>query len=122
MCTTIRAEGVTHALFSRGPWRGRNHPEIEDDAGREAAYHAGLRRALEAGEAVLRKAGSAFDAVTEAVCALEDEPLFNAGRGAVFTDHGEQEMDAAVMDGRDRRAGTVASIFGPKTRFVLLVR
>jgi len=52
--------------------------------------------------------------VTAAVCALEDEPLFNAGRGAVFTDHGEQEMDAAIMDGRDRRAGTVASIFGPK--------
>ncbi len=81
---------------------------------KEAAYHAGLRRALEAGEAVLKDGGSALDAVTVAVCALEDEPLFNAGRGAVFTDHGEQEMDAAVMDGRDRKAGTVASIFGPK--------
>ncbi|MBB4123702.1 isoaspartyl peptidase/L-asparaginase family protein [Martelella radicis] len=81
---------------------------------KEAAYHAGLRRALEAGEAVLKDGGAALDAVTAAVCALEDEPLFNAGRGAVFTDHGEQEMDAAVMDGRDRKAGTVASIFGPK--------
>lgn len=81
---------------------------------KEAAYHQGLRRALDAGEAILRDGGSALDAVTAAVCALEDEPLFNAGRGAVFTDQGEQEMDAAVMDGRDRRAGSVASIFGPK--------
>ena len=83
-------------------------------AEKEAAYHAGLRRALEAGESVLRNGGSALDAVTAAVCALEDEPLFNAGRGAVFTDQGQQEMDAAVMDGRDRKAGAVASIFGPK--------
>jgi beta-aspartyl-peptidase (threonine type) len=52
--------------------------------------------------------------VTRAVCALEDDPLFNAGRGAVFTRAGTQEMDAAVMDGRDRRAGAVAGIFGPK--------
>lgn len=81
---------------------------------KEEAYKAGLRTALEAGEAVLRAGGSALDAVTAAVCALEDEPLFNAGRGAVFTTAGKQEMDAAVMDGRDRNTGTVASIFGPK--------
>lgn len=81
---------------------------------KEEAYKAGLRTALEAGEAVLRAGGSALDAVTAAVCALEDEPLFNAGRGAVFTTAGKQEMDAAVMDGRDRNSGTVASIFGPK--------
>ncbi|KUF09977.1 isoaspartyl peptidase/L-asparaginase family protein [Pseudoponticoccus marisrubri] len=81
---------------------------------REAAYHDGLARALEAGEAVLRAGGAAMDAVTEAVCALEDEPLFNAGRGAVYTTEGQQEMDACVMDGSDRRAGAVAGIFGPK--------
>ena len=52
---------------------------------KEAAYLAGLNRALEAGEAVLREGGAALDAVTAAVCALEDEPLFNAGRGAVYT-------------------------------------
>ena len=52
-----------------------------------------------------------------AVVALEDDPLFNAGRGAVFTSAGTQEMDAAVMDGRDRRAGAVAGISGRKTRF-----
>ncbi|WP_116133973.1 isoaspartyl peptidase/L-asparaginase family protein [Tropicimonas sp. IMCC34043] len=88
---------------------------------REAAYHAGLQAALAAGAAVLRADGRALDAVTAAVCVLEDDPLFNAGRGAVFTSAGAQEMDAAVMDGRDRRAGAVAGIFGPKNP-VLLAR
>lgn len=81
---------------------------------REAEYRAGLRRALVAGRDVLAAGGTALDAVTQAVCALEDEPLFNAGRGAVFTRAGTQEMDAAVMDGRDRAAGAVAGIFGPR--------
>ncbi len=81
---------------------------------REAEYHAALDRALSAGEAVLETGGSALDAVTQAVCALEDEPLFNAGRGAVFTRDKQQEMDAAIMDGRNRQAGAVAGIFGPK--------
>lgn len=81
---------------------------------RRAAYRAGLARALAAGHAILADGGPALDAVTAAVCALEDEPLFNAGRGAVYTSAGAQEMDAAIMDGRDRRAGAVAGIFGPK--------
>ena len=81
---------------------------------REALYRAGLARALAAGRDILADAGSALDAVTAAVGALEDDPLFNAGRGAVFTRAGTQEMDAAVMDGRDRSAGAVAGIFGPK--------
>lgn len=80
----------------------------------EARYHAGLRRALQAGHDVLAQAGSAMDAVTAAVCVLEDEPLFNAGRGAVFTSDGRQEMDAAVMDGAMRKAGAVAGIMGPR--------
>jgi beta-aspartyl-peptidase (threonine type) len=81
---------------------------------REAAYHAGLRRALEAGRVVLSDGGAAIDAVTAAVMALEDEPLFNAGRGAVYTSAGKQEMDAAIMDGRDRAAGAIAGICGPR--------
>src|SRR3954468_14210692 len=84
------------------------------DEAQAAAYHAGLRRALAAGREVLAGGGPALDAATAAVAALEDDPLFNAGRGAVFTAAGKQEMDAAVMDGRDRRAGAVAGIFGPK--------
>jgi L-asparaginase / beta-aspartyl-peptidase len=67
-----------------------------------------------AGRDVLAVGGSALDAVTQAVVALEDDPLFNAGRGSVFTAVGTQEMDASVMDGRDRRAGAVAGIFGPR--------
>jgi beta-aspartyl-peptidase (threonine type) len=86
----------------------------EMTAGRERRYRAGLRGALVAGGQVLAAGGSALDAVTAAVVALEDEPLFNAGRGSVFSRAGTQEMDAAVMDGRDLRAGAVAGIFGPK--------
>jgi beta-aspartyl-peptidase (threonine type) len=88
-------------------------------AKKEAAYLACLGAALEAGEAILRDGGSAMDAVTAAVCALEDEPLFNAGRGAVYTSEGQQEMDACIMDGRDRRAGAVAGVFGPKNPILL---
>lgn len=63
-----------------------------------APYHAGLRAALAAGEAVLAQGGSALDAVVAAVRALEDEPLFNAGRGSVYTSAAQHEMDAAVMN------------------------
>ena len=84
------------------------------DAEREASYRAGLRQALVAGRDILADGGAALDAVTASVCVLEDDPLFNAGRGAVFTRAGTQEMDAAVMDGRERRAGAVAGIFGLK--------
>ena len=89
-------------------------PRERMTASREAACHAALARVMEAGETVLAQDGSALDAVAAAVCALEDEPLFNAGRGAVFTRDGTQEMDAAIMDGRDRRAGAVAGVFGPR--------
>ena len=69
---------------------------------------------MAAGRGVLAGGGSALDAVTRAVMALEDDPLFNAGRGSVFTAAGTQEMDASVMDGRDHRAGAVAGILGPR--------
>ena len=80
----------------------------------EAGYRAGLRAALHAGHAVLSRGGTALDAVTAAVMALEDDPLFNAGRGAVLTSAGRHEMDAAIMDGRRRRAGAVAGVCGPR--------
>ncbi|WP_292285464.1 isoaspartyl peptidase/L-asparaginase [Marivita sp.] len=64
----------------------------------------------------MRNGGPALEAVTAAVGALEEEPLFNAGRGAVVTDDGKQEMDAAIMEDTTRRAGTVAGIFGPRNR------
>jgi L-asparaginase / beta-aspartyl-peptidase len=81
---------------------------------RAASYHDGLRRALAAGRDILAAGGSALDAVTEAVAKLEDDLLFNAGRGSVFTRAGTQEMDACVMDGTERRSGAVAGVFGPR--------
>ncbi|MEM9054917.1 MAG: isoaspartyl peptidase/L-asparaginase [Pseudomonadota bacterium] len=74
----------------------------------EAAYRAALETALEAGAGVLRNGGSAVDAVQAAVIPMEDDPLFNAGHGAVFTATAEHELDASIMDGRDRNAGAVA--------------
>lgn len=76
----------------------------------DRAYRAALAAAAEAGAAVLRAQGSALDAVEAAVRALEDEPLFNAGRGAVFTDEGKVELDAAIMDGATLSAGAVAGV------------
>ncbi|MGH8132858.1 MAG: isoaspartyl peptidase/L-asparaginase family protein [Steroidobacteraceae bacterium] len=77
---------------------------------REQRYRAGLEAALDAGYAVLERGGSSLDAVTSAVCTLEDDPSFNAGRGAALTRDGAAELDAAIMDGRQQRAGAVASV------------
>jgi beta-aspartyl-peptidase (threonine type) len=79
-------------------------------AERERAYRASLLGALDAGSAVLRRGGSSLDAVEATIRVLEDDPLFNAGRGAVFTAEGRNELDASIMDGASRRAGAVAGV------------
>src|SRR5436305_11192232 len=84
------------------------------DEARGALYHTGWQASLAAGHDVLAAGGSALDAVTAAVLMRDDDPLFNAGRGASFTSAGTLEMDAAVMEGRERRAGAVAGICGPR--------
>ena len=76
----------------------------------EAAYLQGLQSALDAGYAVLEEGGTATNAVKAAVVVLEDNMLFNAGRGSVFTKKGVQEMDAAIMRGYDLEAGAVSGI------------
>ena len=76
----------------------------------QADYKAALQVALDAGAKVLKDGGSALDAVTAAITILEDDPKFNAGRGAVFTWDGVNELDAAIMDGNGRRAGAVAGV------------
>jgi beta-aspartyl-peptidase (threonine type) len=76
----------------------------------EAAYRRGLERALRAGFGVLSKGGPSVEAVVEAVKALEDDPLFNAGCGAVLSASGTAELDASLMDGRDLRAGAVTGV------------
>jgi beta-aspartyl-peptidase (threonine type) len=76
----------------------------------EAAYRGALKEVAEAGAAVLARGGSALDAIETAVGLLEDNPLFNAGRGAVFTAEGRNELDASIMDGRTLAAGAVAGV------------
>jgi beta-aspartyl-peptidase (threonine type) len=76
----------------------------------EEAYRQGLSDALEAGYAVLEIGGTAINAVKAAVVILEDNPLFNAGKGAVFTKKGLNEMDAAIMDGSTLDAGAIAGV------------
>lgn len=84
--------------------RGSMTPE------QEAAFRTGLQEALEAGAEVLRNGGSALDAVQAAVIPMENNPIFNAGKGAVFTAAGTHELDASIMDGRNRNAGAVAGV------------
>ncbi len=79
-------------------------------AEREAAYTAALETALEAGANVLRTGGSAVDAVQAAVIPMENDPLFNSGKGAVFTAAAEHELDASIMSGDQRDAGAVAGV------------
>lgn len=85
-------------------------PRTEITPALEAQYRADLERALDTGYRLLERGGTSQDAAIEAVKILEDSPLFNAGRGAVFNRDGEVELDAAVMDGASRRAGSVAGL------------
>jgi beta-aspartyl-peptidase (threonine type) len=77
---------------------------------KERAYRAAMLTAMDAGSAVLRRGGSSLDAVEATIRVLEDDPLFNAGRGAVFTADGRNELDASIMDGNTRKAGAVAGV------------
>lgn len=77
---------------------------------KDREIRAGLDRALAAGSAILERGGTSLDAVEAAVRVLEDDPNFNAGKGAVFTYDGKNELDAAIMDGRTRAAGAVAGV------------
>ena len=79
-------------------------------AEQEAAYHAALDRSLEAGGDNLAGGGTSLDAVQAAIIVMEDDPLFNAGVGAVFTADGGHELDASIMSGADRNAGAVAGV------------
>ncbi|WP_162428658.1 isoaspartyl peptidase/L-asparaginase family protein [Pontibacter pudoricolor] len=77
---------------------------------KEKAYKEVLNQALKTGYAILEKGGSSLDAVEATVRVMEDSPLFNAGKGAVFTNEGKNELDAAIMDGKTGKAGAVASL------------
>lgn len=96
--------------------RGRMTAEQERD------IRAALDRALATGSDILARGGSALDAVEATVKVLEDDPHFNAGRGAVFTYEGRNELDAAIMDGRTRAAGAVAGVTATKNPVALARR
>jgi L-asparaginase / beta-aspartyl-peptidase len=85
-------------------------PRAEMSGDAESRYRAALGEAIDAGYAVLQEGGTSLDAVTRAVVLLEDNPLFNAGRGSVFTLDGRNELDASIMDGRTLKAGAVCGL------------
>ena len=88
-------------------------------AAKQFEYEAALNQALDAGDAVLKRGGSAREAVIAAVRVMEDSPLFNAGKGAVFNAEGGHELDAAIMEGHTRRAGAVAGARSVKNPVLL---
>jgi L-asparaginase / beta-aspartyl-peptidase len=96
-----------HALVIHGG-AGIVPSAVVDSQRRE--YEASLGKVLDGGYDVLERGGSGLDAVTVAVRMLEDDPLFNAGRGAALARDGSAELDAAIMDGRDQKAGAVATL------------
>jgi beta-aspartyl-peptidase (threonine type) len=98
--------------------RGPDDP-ASSGADSDAARVLGVRRACEAGHAVLLAGGSALDAVVEAVRILEDDPVFNAGTGATLTSAGDAELDASVMDGATLRCGAVAAVKDVRNPVVL---
>jgi L-asparaginase / beta-aspartyl-peptidase len=94
-------------------------PKAGLDPDNESAVRAALTAALEAGARSLAAGVSSLDVVELAVCALEDSPLFNAGKGAVFNSRGEHELEASIMDGHTLKAGAVASLRGIKNPVTL---
>ena len=93
--------------------KGMMTPELE------AQYRSALSEALHQGYAILEQGGTAIDAVEKAVILLEDSPLFNAGKGSVFTAEETHEMDASIMDGKTKKAGAVSLITGIKNPICL---
>ena len=77
---------------------------------REKQYRDAMEQALRTGQTILMKGGSSIDAVEASIRVLEDSPLFNAGKGAVFTHEGRNELDASIMDGKTKKAGAVAGV------------
>ena len=107
LCFTLSAMAAAPVFVIHG---GAGVIAKEVTPEKEKAYRAELQRALEAGYAVLKVGGNGLDAVSKAIVIMEDSPLFNAGKGAVFNHDGKNELDASIMDGATLRAGAVASV------------
>lgn len=110
-CAIQAQAAASHTRWAIAIHGGAGEDEWKNmDPATAAAYHASLARALAAGTAVLQKHGAATDAVEAAVEVLEDDPLFNAGRGSAFAADGTNEMDASIMSGTDLAGGGVACV------------
>ncbi|MFQ5350783.1 MAG: isoaspartyl peptidase/L-asparaginase family protein [Thermoanaerobaculia bacterium] len=107
-CAGQAAEAPPTVLVIHGGAGTITRAEMSPD--REAAYRAALTRALESGHRILAAGGGGLDAVEATIRVMEDSPLFNAGRGAVFTAAGRNELDASIMDGASGMAGAVAGV------------
>ena len=105
---TMQTNGTKPALVIHGGAGTIDRSKMTPE--KEKAHREGLENALRIGWEILQRGGSALDATETAVRSMEDNPLFNAGRGAVFTSAGTNEMDASVMDGNTLKAGAVASV------------
>jgi L-asparaginase / beta-aspartyl-peptidase len=114
---TTDGQRPAYALVLHGGAGALKRAEMTPE--KEKAYHAALDSALSIGEAVLRSGGSALDAVEKTINYLEDNTLFNAGRGAVFTHEGKNELDASIMDGSTLKAGAVGSVTTVKNPITL---
>jgi L-asparaginase / beta-aspartyl-peptidase len=125
MLVTLAALGVTAVIHATTPvlviHGGAGVIKRDMNPAKEKAVRAALTKALQDGYAQLKAGKPAIDAVTTAITVLEDDPNFNAGRGSVFTHDGKNEMDAAVMEGDNLRAGSVAGVHRVKNP-VLLAR
>jgi L-asparaginase / beta-aspartyl-peptidase len=108
-CSVARVMAAENIAIVIHGGAGRIDPEAMKQFG-EAAYRDALRQSLDAGHAVLKRGGGSLDAVEAAIVVLEDSPLFNAGKGAVFTSAGTIELDASIMDGGSLKAGAVGGV------------
>ena len=115
-CFTLSAMAATPVFVIHGG-AGVIAKEITPE--KEKAFRAELQRALEAGYAVLKGGGNSLDAVSKAIVIMEDSPLFNAGKGAVFSHEGKNELDSSIMDGTTLRAGAIAGVHRVKNPILL---
>ncbi len=102
------AQQAEWAMVVHGGAGGGTRESISPE--KEKAYLEAIRHALDTGSFILENGGSSMDAVEAAIRYMEDNPIFNAGRGAVFTELGNNELDASIMDGNGRNAGAVAGV------------
>ncbi|MFL6528097.1 MAG: isoaspartyl peptidase/L-asparaginase family protein [Chthoniobacterales bacterium] len=114
---TMQTNGTKPALVIHGGAGTIDRSKMTPE--KEKAHREGLENALRIGWDILQRGGSALDATETAVRSLEDNPLFNAGRGAVFTSAGTNEMDASTMEGKTMRAGAVANVQHVKNPILL---